>query len=62
MSFDIQEITRAWIDSFSHKLLPKFNSLNIFDVVNIKDMHFVSEITDPDYKRYFQENIMLVHC
>ncbi len=44
-----------FIDSnrnITHKLLPKFNSLNIFDVVNTKDMHFVSEITDPDYKRY----------
>ena len=45
----------AFIDNdnnITHKLLPKFNSLNIFDVVNIKNMHFVSEVTDPEYKRY----------
>ena len=39
-------------NNITHKLLPKFNSLNIFDVVNTKNMHFVSEVTDPEYKRY----------
>ena len=36
----------------THKLLPKFNSLNIFDVENVNDLHFVSEISDKNYKRY----------
>ena len=36
----------------THKLLPNFNSLNIFDVENIKDLHFVSEVVDKTYKRY----------
>lgn len=39
-------------NNITHKLLPKFNSLNIFDVVNIKNRHFVSEVTDIEYKRY----------
>jgi Rps23 Pro-64 3,4-dihydroxylase Tpa1-like proline 4-hydroxylase len=39
-------------DNITHKLLPKFNSLNIFDVENIKDLHLVDEIVDKTYKRY----------
>jgi Rps23 Pro-64 3,4-dihydroxylase Tpa1-like proline 4-hydroxylase len=39
-------------DNITHKLLPKFNSLNIFDVENIKDSHLVDEIVDRTYKRY----------
>jgi Rps23 Pro-64 3,4-dihydroxylase Tpa1-like proline 4-hydroxylase len=39
-------------NNITHKLLPKFNSLNIFDVENVNDLHFVSEITDKNYKRY----------
>lgn len=39
-------------NNITHKLLPKFNSLNIFDVVNTKNRHFVSEVTDIEYKRY----------
>lgn len=36
----------------THKLLPKFNSLNIFDVINTKDEHYVSEVVDKSFKRY----------
>ena len=39
-------------NKITHKLLPKFNSLNIFDVENIKDLHYVDEIIDKNYKRY----------
>jgi len=39
-------------NNITYKLLPKFNSLNIFDVENIKDLHCVDEIIDKNYKRY----------
>jgi Rps23 Pro-64 3,4-dihydroxylase Tpa1-like proline 4-hydroxylase len=39
-------------NNITYKLLPKFNSLNIFDVENIKDLHYVDEIIDKNYKRY----------
>jgi len=39
-------------NNITYKLLPKFNSLNIFDVENIKDSHCVDEIIDKNYKRY----------
>jgi Rps23 Pro-64 3,4-dihydroxylase Tpa1-like proline 4-hydroxylase len=39
-------------DNITHTLLPKFNSLNIFDVENIKDLHLVNEVVDKTYKRY----------
>ena len=39
-------------NNVTHKLLPKFNSLNLFDVENIKDLHYVDEIIDENYKRY----------
>ena len=39
-------------NNITYKLLPKFNSLNLFDVENIKDLHYVDEIMDKNYKRY----------
>ena len=39
-------------NNITFKLLPKFNSLNLFDVENIKDLHYVDEIVDENYKRY----------
>ena len=39
-------------NNITYKLLPKFNSLNLFDVENIKDFHYVDEIVDENYKRY----------
>ena len=39
-------------NNITYKLLPKFNSLNLFDVENIKDLHCVDEIIDKNYKRY----------
>ena len=45
-------INKDTYDNITYKLLPKFNSLNLFDVENIKDLHYVDEVVDQNYKRY----------